>query len=236
MTEFSLVYVSVGSPDNICSCEYLFFNRHIHCFRQFPGLWRDTVCKKTVRHCTVCDIRESSRVFTLRGLCADSQFDRGYFLTNGLDKEIATKHPIYEGTFSQIHSTVGEKSRQDAESGQLAEKAPHLGTWMISSRIRSSPSSYWAVTNATSQLGYPLGRHLWLVTDPKCDLFQPTWTNLTLSRCLETEFTCNDGTCIPVEQRCDLLRNCQDFSDELGCDTVRGNTFIVPQQTLTALQ
>lgn len=42
----------------------------------FVGLWRDTVCKKSVRHCAVCDIREPQQAFTLRGLCEDSQIDR----------------------------------------------------------------------------------------------------------------------------------------------------------------
>lgn len=187
----------------------------ISCFFSL-GLWRDTVCTKTVRHCTVCNIREPARVFTLRGLCDDSQFDRGYFLTNGGQEiETSTKHPVYEGTFSKIYSTAGQSRTGVADASSVP-----LGTWMVSSRIASSGLSYWAVTNATSQLGYPLGRHLWLVTDPKCDLFQPTPINLTLSRCLESEFTCNDGTCIPAEERCDFLTNCQDFSDELGCDTV----------------
>ena len=49
---------------------------------------------------------------------------------------------------------------------------------------------------------------------------QPTLMNLTLSRCRESEFTCDDGSCIPSEQRCDLVQNCEDFTDELGCDTV----------------
>ena len=44
----------------------------------------------------------------------------------------------------------------------------------------TTPNS--AVTNATSLVGYPVGRHLWLVKDPKCNLFTPTWVNLTLSR------------------------------------------------------
>ena len=25
------------------------------------------------------------------------------------------------------------------------------------------------------KIAYPVGRHEWLVTDPKCDLFKPTW-------------------------------------------------------------
>ena len=45
--------------------------------------------------------------------------------------------------------------------------------------------------------------------------------NLTLSRCSEDEFTCNDGVCIDSSKRCDLVQDCVDFSDELECTTVR---------------
>jgi len=50
------------------------------------GKWRDTVCKKDVRHCMVCKLSAvKNRVFTLRGLCGDTQIDRGYFLLNGVE-------------------------------------------------------------------------------------------------------------------------------------------------------
>jgi hypothetical protein len=101
---------------------------------------------------------------------------------------------------------------------------PH-GYWELTSRI-SSEREYIGSTNATSQLGYPVGRHLWLVTDPSCDLFVPTLLNLTLSTCSEDEFTCNDGICIPSWQRCDLVQNCEDLSDELECHTVTARTTV----------
>ena len=41
-----------------------------------------------------------------------------------------------------------------------------------------------AKTNATSRLGYPVGRYQWLIDyEPKCDIFEPTNVTLTLSRC-----------------------------------------------------
>ena len=39
-----------------------------------------------------------------------------------------------------------------------------------------------------------------------------------MSGCSETEFTCNDGQCVTMEQRCDQLPHCRDSSDEIGCD------------------
>lgn len=161
----------------------------------------------------MCHISNPQQVFTLRGLCDESQFDRGYFLANGQvqDKDNTRMRPIYEGYFSHIHWRVTNKTHIRGSSG----------FWEISSRVQSdNDQPYWARTNATSQIGYPVGRHTWLIVDQKCDLFTPTLMNLTLSRCNEHEFTCNDGLCVPSEQRCDLVQNCEDFSDELGCDTV----------------
>jgi len=40
-------------------------------------------------------------------------------------------------------------------------------------------------------------------------------------QCLETEFTCNDGNCISLDKRCNILRDCPDNSDEIHCDLVR---------------
>ena len=43
-----------------------------------------------------------------------------------------------------------------------------------------------AVTNATSLLGYPVGRYEWQIDyEPKCGIFEPTNVTLTLSRCQE---------------------------------------------------
>ncbi|KAK4327514.1 hypothetical protein Pmani_002023 [Petrolisthes manimaculis] len=38
---------------------------------------------------------------------------------------------------------------------------------------------------------------------------------MTLSRCTKEQFTCDDGTCLPLSRRCDGINNCGDDSDEI---------------------
>ena len=40
---------------------------------------------------------------------------------------------------------------------------------------------------------------------------------LKLSGCKDTEFTCHDGQCVKMEERCDQRVNCRDQSDENDC-------------------
>ena len=41
------------------------------------------------------------------------------------------------------------------------------------------------------------------------------------SSCIHGEFTCNDGSCIHIRHRCDLINHCDDNSDEFYCDKIR---------------
>ena len=40
------------------------------------------------------------------------------------------------------------------------------------------------------------------------------------TECKESEYTCNDGQCVQMDQRCDQIPNCKDRSDEKGCQLV----------------
>ncbi len=105
---------------------------------QGNGVWRDTVCKKGVRHCVMCRVAEPMKAFTLRGMCAESQIDRAYFLVNGepADAETTRMNPVYEGYFSQlkyvhlkskvvndVHNFCagGSRSREGQETAQFSE-------------------------------------------------------------------------------------------------------------------
>lgn len=64
-----------------------------------------------------------------------------------------------------------------------------------------------------------------------CHLSVGAAVNLTLSVCGEGEFTCADGTCVKLSQRCDLRVDCPDQSDEAQCsivDVPRGYRNTIP--------
>ena len=40
-------------------------------------------------------------------------------------------------------------------------------------------------------------------------------------QCKRDEFTCNDGSCIDLEKRCDNIFDCPDWSDEKKCEALQ---------------
>lgn len=60
---------------------------------------------------------------------------------------------------------------------------------------------------------YPMGRRLWE--------YQGQEQLLVLTACTESQFTCDDGSCVPIDQRCDYKYDCGDLSDENECVNIR---------------
>ena len=86
----------------------------------------------------------------------------------------------------------------------------------------------WLMTSAVNDvtaecraplISYILGKHAWTVSNDvfSCSGGQTYTTLLKLSGCSEGEFTCDDGQCITMKQRCDQLPDCRDKSDEVDC-------------------
>ena len=91
----------------------------------------------------------------------------------------------------------------------------------------------WKLSDATSEVSatslarkdtYVIGKHNWTIAhDHKWCREQEGGssvykTELKLTACKTGEFTCNDGQCIKMEERCDQIQNChQDGSDEDEC-------------------
>ena len=85
-------------------------------------------------------------------------------------------------------------------------------------------TSQWIMTNAkygvtamsrTTKRSYLLGKHNWTISDDEGKMHT---TMLKLTGCNpEGEFTCSDGQCVKMEERCNQVPDCRDESDERDC-------------------
>jgi hypothetical protein len=82
-------------------------------------------------------------------------------------------------------------------------------------------SNITAVSNA-SKTSYAFGKHKWTVTGDviDCHKGEPYTTYFKLSGCGGKGFTCDDGQCVTMEERCNQITNCEDESDEVDCKLV----------------
>ena len=84
-------------------------------------------------------------------------------------------------------------------------------TWKI--EVLSDSKKY-AITNGTLP---PFGTRNYLLSD---DLGGGN-ISLNINACVdETEYNCNDGGCISIEERCDSKFDCMDRSDESDCKII----------------
>ena len=67
-----------------------------------------------------------------------------------------------------------------------------------------------------------LGQHTWKISNDSQNCFdgETYTTELKMSGCNRDQFTCRNGQCVGMEERCDQVLDCTDESDEVGCKTV----------------
>ena len=135
--------------------------------------------------------QDTKEYFKLRGLCPSSTLDTFYKLRQQLRK--------------------GRKMLSGPSGWSIVWEG---SKWKVLNK--RYPDSY-AFANTRM---YPVGSYEWLVTGDGCSIESDYRTVLTLTHCEEDQFTCDLGTCVQMEKRCDQQDDCEDQSDEKDCRIV----------------
>ncbi|XP_064113366.1 uncharacterized protein LOC135220009 isoform X1 [Macrobrachium nipponense] len=156
------------------------------------GAWSDIGCLDSYEFCVPCEFEEL-KVIYLKGpaICTKSPFNFEYYLG-----EERGGRPSFIGL---SHSDIYWDTEMEA--------------WVLKS-LKVEAVAWW---KPPEEGMYPYGTQLWTMGSKVCNLAVGETANLTLSICGKGLFTCSDGTCIDVNNRCDLRVDCSDQSDEAGC-------------------
>ena len=91
-----------------------------------------------------------------------------------------------------------------------------ISSWQIETQQTTNTT---AISEAAFS-SFALGSHNWTIANDNktCSTKGESYSRrLKLTGCREGEFTCSDGQCIKMDERCDQIIHCKDNSDEKNC-------------------
>jgi hypothetical protein len=139
-----------------------------------------------------CAFKERPILF-LKGLCINSNLDRAYYPDNRM------------GQFMWIG--IGGSFIKFNQSSNM---------WVA--KVRNA--DIWATVEARFE-SLMLGTHEWTIhNDFNCFSKSTEKTRINLSFCSNSMFSCHDGNCTWIENRCNKHIDCPDGSDEKECAVV----------------
>ncbi|XP_068230942.1 uncharacterized protein [Palaemon carinicauda] len=142
--------------------------------------------------CPLCNFSDAA-YFTVRGLCRDTLLDRSLSLYNYRNHKPQFVGPFYTSIYWDNQTL----------------------TWTLGSRAEES---LWGAMEMTSHDDYPIGVRTWNITGDKCT---SEIVEVLITACNSSEYTCDDGMCIEKHQRCDMIIDCPDKSDEANCNIIQ---------------
>jgi len=152
-------------------------------------------CKWNVQF--YCKIK-NFQIFRLKGMCVEKEgnIDRKYVMK---PKNIKDKRPTWRGFSANSIQWNENKTRWEINETENNETIASL-----------------------RKKDFPVGEGIWDIESDNICLEKPKndKLKLMLSNCGQYEFSCSDGTCIPIEKKCDFVPNCWDKGDEMNCQLV----------------
>lgn len=158
------------------------------------GQWSDEQCDMKIQSCIPCTPRQHPPL-RLRGLCFRMVAQTAFEVLGYVNSR-----PYFHGFYGYMIYMTGTVM------------------WDL---FDTNSNKTLATAEMRSVSEYPIGRKLWQVKSTLCDMPKGTTIELSLSYCLDTQFTCANGDCISKEQRCNSQDDCPDFSDEDDCFLVQ---------------
>ncbi|XP_068246671.1 uncharacterized protein [Palaemon carinicauda] len=158
------------------------------------GQWADQQCRKSFKVCVMCFLRLPVFI-RFRGICDATLYDDRFVMAG-----MKNQKPYFRGYYrSQLYFT-------------------DEGFWKLE---RIGINDTYATKEDDGSISFPIGRHLWTFSHGFCEKEKGAPQSLTFTQCAKNdEFTCDDGTCIPIREVCDRRVQCQDLSDETDCSMV----------------
>ena len=156
----------------------------------------DTHCNKL--RCFYCNISDFG-LFWLKGLCMmeDSKIlDTQYVLRP------MTTHPVWKGVSSSQISWNREYQH-----------------WELFNR-------YDKTLIASTKSEFPFGENIWQLKAENICRDQKKRQELLLmfSKCSKSEYSCSDGSCVPITSKCNYVPDCWDGEDEDNCEILHLET------------
>ena len=190
--------------------------------RKIPDYWNDRLlpfchydsCARSRGESFIC-VFKTEPTFIVRGLCATSVVDSEYKFADPAPMDLSIEHP-WPKLWGPPSHFVGPK-------GWIISRNETDKKWMITHYHYPELSLKMLDTDVL-----PIGKHKWMVENNACNEGKTSAEILQLSGCEEEQFTCDDGKCLEMSQRCNNIEDCDDVSDEKNCRTV----YIDPEKYL----
>ena len=149
-----------------------------------------------IEFCPICSIDKPVLKIFVRGLCKKALFNSLYMYTIDRFGDI-----LYQG----------EKS-----SSISFDSTVHMWVWHDSKDTKS------VATSTSSYDSFLIGVHTFDFSRVMGDVCKKDGVvrQLKFTTCSSGQFTCDDGLCVTIEQRCDQIEHCNDNSDEKNCHII----------------